>query len=95
MKNHYKTKSKKNFRDIRGSRQSLRSTKSSTTLLHDAEVDPTELEEVAVELDAAPEDEDEPGETSSLSTLFFYLYLGQFLTPLPLSARFLLLRPLY
>jgi hypothetical protein len=52
---------KKIFRDINGSRQSLRSTKSSTTLLHDAEVDPTELEEVAVELDAAPEDEDEPG----------------------------------
>jgi hypothetical protein len=55
-------KCKKSFRDINGSRQSLRSTKSSTTLLHDAEVDPTELEEVAVELDAAP-DEDEPGDT--------------------------------
>jgi hypothetical protein len=50
------------FRDIHGSRQSLRSTKSSTTLLLDAEVDPAELEEVAVELDATPDGEEEPGE---------------------------------
>ena len=49
------------FRDIHGSRQSLRSTKSSTTLLLDAEVDPAELEEVAVELDATPDGEEEPG----------------------------------
>ena len=48
-------------RDVKGSRQSLRSNKSSTTLLHDAEVDPTELQDVAVELEASPDGEDEPG----------------------------------
>jgi hypothetical protein len=37
--------------------------------LHDAEVDPTELEEVAVELDAAP-DEDEPGDTFERKLMF-------------------------
>ena len=36
-------------------------------MLHDAEVDPTELQEVAVELEASPDGEDEPGAAVSPS----------------------------
>ena len=66
------------YRDIHGSRQSLRSTKSSTTLLLDAEVDPAELEEVAVELDATPDGEEEPGENWSKSFQFIFPYIYVF-----------------